>query len=576
MVQLFLALGEGEQAAFDAYADVYPDDTLLLVDTVDTLESGIPNAIATFERLRRAGHEPVGIRLDSGDLAYLAVQAAHELDKAGFPDTVIVLSSQLDELTIWQITTQIANEAARVGVDPDAVIGRLVFGVGSRLATSDGDPSLDGVFKLVAVDEGTGAWRPAMKRSDSPIKVLNPGPKRLWRVYDERGQATADVLSTADEAVAAGQQLHVHHHARPDVARTITASRVDELLAPVVDGGVIVAPGGAEGLADLAAVASRRIADIRGPRPRRPPPRPPPHLPRLDHRPPLHPQAGPAAGPVPLLTLLAPAQRDEGSGEPGAAATGPRRSGGQSAGTGEQPQHLVVGRRREVGVPLADGAERRRLQRADQLVGERADLGARVRRADRHGDDEPRRTRRAHGLHRGAHRGAGGQAVVDDDHRPPGQRRALTVPAESALALDKLAPGDLGAPLDLLGADAEVPDDLLVEHPQTAGRDGSDGQLVVVRGADLAHDQHIEVAPDPRRDGRGDRHAATGESEHERRRITVPDPGMDLLGQQASGLGAVAEAPQPHVDHANTWDLEPPNAHRASEEHVPPLRRRRR
>ena len=235
---------------------------MLLVDTVDTLESGIPNAIATFERLRRAGHEPVGIRLDSGDLAYLAVQAANELDKAGFPDTVIVLSSQLDELTIWQITTQIANEAARIGVDADAVIGRLVFGVGSRLATSHGDPSLDGVFKLVAVDEGTGAWRPAMKRSDSPIKVLNPGPKRLWRVYDERGQASADVLSTADEAVAAGQQLHVHHHARPDVARTITASRVDELLAPVVDGGVIVAPGGAEGLADLAAVASRRIADI--------------------------------------------------------------------------------------------------------------------------------------------------------------------------------------------------------------------------------------------------------------------------------------------------------------------------
>ena len=262
MVQLFLALGEGEQAAFEAYADVYPDDTLLLVDTVDTLESGIPNAIATFERLRRAGHEPVGIRLDSGDLAYLAVQAANELDKAGFADTAIVLSSQLDELTIWQITTQIANEAARIGVDPDAVIGRLVFGVGSRLATSDGDPSLDGVFKLVAVDEGTGAWRPAMKRSDSPIKVLNPGPKRLWRVYDERGQASADVLSTADEAVAAGQQLHVHHHARPDVARTITASRVDELLAPVVDGGVIVAPGGADGLADLAAVASRRTADI--------------------------------------------------------------------------------------------------------------------------------------------------------------------------------------------------------------------------------------------------------------------------------------------------------------------------
>ena len=156
MVQLFIALGGGEQEAFDAYADVYPDDTLLLVDTVDTLGSGIPNAIATFERLRRSGHEPVGVRLDSGDLAYLAVQAARELDRAGFPDTAIVLSSQLDELTIWQIMSQVADEARRHGLDPDAVIGRLVFGVGSRLATSDGDPSLDGVFKLVAVDDGSG------------------------------------------------------------------------------------------------------------------------------------------------------------------------------------------------------------------------------------------------------------------------------------------------------------------------------------------------------------------------------------------------------------------------------------
>ena len=89
MVQLFIALGGGEEAAFDAYADVYPHDCLLLVHTVDTLGSGIPNAIATFELLRQPGHRPVGIRLDSGDLAYLAVQAAPALDVAGFPDTVV-------------------------------------------------------------------------------------------------------------------------------------------------------------------------------------------------------------------------------------------------------------------------------------------------------------------------------------------------------------------------------------------------------------------------------------------------------------------------------------------------------
>jgi nicotinate phosphoribosyltransferase len=261
---LFLALGEGEQAAFDSYADVYPDDTLLLVDTVDTLESGIPNAIATFERLRRSGHRPVGIRLDSGDLAYLAVQAARELDAAGFSDSVIVLSSQLDELTIWQIISQIESEARRNGADPDAVIGRLVLGVGSRLATSDGDPSLDGVYKLVAVDDG-GEWRPAMKRSDSPAKVLNPGPKRLWRVYDDRQRATADVLSTVDETLTVGNDLHLHHHARPDVSRTLPAdrwSRADELLVPVLDTSGLAYPGGSDALTDLTAAAKRRTDDI--------------------------------------------------------------------------------------------------------------------------------------------------------------------------------------------------------------------------------------------------------------------------------------------------------------------------
>ena len=259
MVQLFIALGDGEAAAFEAYADVYPDDTLLLVDTVDTMGSGIPNAIATFERLRRRGHAPVGIRLDSGDLAYLAVQSAVELDRAGFGDAVIVLSSQLDELTIWQITSQIATEARRAGTDADAVIGRLVFGVGSRLATSHGDPILDGVFKLVAVDDG-GTWIPAMKRSDSPVKVLNPGAKRLWRVYDERGGATADVLSSADETLIPGS-LHLHHHARPDVSRTVTVAAVDELLAPAVADGAVVVDGGPAGL-DVTAADARRVADL--------------------------------------------------------------------------------------------------------------------------------------------------------------------------------------------------------------------------------------------------------------------------------------------------------------------------
>ncbi len=144
MVQAFLALGMSEYDAFQAYADVYPDDCLLLVDTIDTLESGVPNAIKVFEGLRRKGYDPVGVRLDSGDLAYLSIRTAKMLDDAGFPDVSIVLSNNLDELVIWQITTQIAEEAHRYGVDPSSVIKRLVYGVGTRLITSEGDPSLGG------------------------------------------------------------------------------------------------------------------------------------------------------------------------------------------------------------------------------------------------------------------------------------------------------------------------------------------------------------------------------------------------------------------------------------------------
>ncbi len=226
MVQVFIALGGDEIDAFRAYAEVYPDDCLLLVDTIDTLESGLPNAIRVFEELRRRGHRPVGIRLDSGDLAYLAIQAARMLDAAGFEDTTIVLSSALDELAIWQILAQIEEEASRYGVDPDRLMRRLAYGVGTRMATSEGAPSLDGVYKLVAVRDD-GAWRPALKISDSPAKVLNPGAKRLWRIYDERGRATADLMTLQEEEPT--PPLALHHPSLPGVSRVLEASRISRV-----------------------------------------------------------------------------------------------------------------------------------------------------------------------------------------------------------------------------------------------------------------------------------------------------------------------------------------------------------
>ncbi|MFT7602428.1 MAG: nicotinate phosphoribosyltransferase, partial [Acidimicrobiales bacterium] len=198
MVQAFMALGEGELAAFRAYATSYPDECLLLVDTIDTMGSGIPNAITVFDELRSKGREPVGIRLDSGDLAYLAVQAAKALNDADYPDVSIVLSSGLDELLIMQILSQIDLEAPRYGVDPARLIDRLMFGVGSKLASSEGQPYLDGVYKLMAIDDGT-RMAPAIKISETTAKTQNPGKKDLYRVYDDRGRATADLMAIADQ-----------------------------------------------------------------------------------------------------------------------------------------------------------------------------------------------------------------------------------------------------------------------------------------------------------------------------------------------------------------------------------------
>lgn len=239
MVQAFMAAGGSELDAFRAYARLYPDDCVLLIDTVDTLTSGIGNAITVFTELRAKGHEPLGVRLDSGDLAHLAVECAGRLNAAGLERVKIVLSSQLDELTIWQIVSQVTSEAKARGMDADALVGRLQYGVGTRLMVSAGAPALDGVFKLVALKEG-GEWRPAIKVSDSPAKTLSPGEKALYRVYDERGMATADLVTLAHERPKAQDALTLHHPAAEGVSRALPAgsvSRLEPLLEEVWAGG---------------------------------------------------------------------------------------------------------------------------------------------------------------------------------------------------------------------------------------------------------------------------------------------------------------------------------------------------
>ncbi len=244
MVQVFMALGLGELEAFRAFAEVYPDNCILLVDTVDTLGSGMPHAITVLGELEAAGHRPVGVRLDSGDLAYLTVQAARMLDDAGLTGVRVVLSGELDELAIWQILSQIDEEAPRYGLDPVSVRARMVYGVGTRLITSQGHAALDGVYKLVAIEQD-GAWLPSVKVSDSPAKVPIPGAKSVWRLYDRRGIATADAVTMADEDPLAEPQIVLHHPHHDGVTRTVDRADISEaepLLEPAWRDGGPVAP----------------------------------------------------------------------------------------------------------------------------------------------------------------------------------------------------------------------------------------------------------------------------------------------------------------------------------------------
>lgn len=241
MIQIFISLGMTELEAFQAFADLYPEDCVLLVDTINTLESGIPNAIKVFEKLRSKGYTPSGIRLDSGDLAYLSIQASKMLDKSGFDSTSIVLSNELDEMNIWQIITQIIEEAPKVGVDANKVINRLVYGVGTRLITSYGDSALGGVYKLVAV-KNEDKWIPVIKISETIEKIPNPGTKELYRVYDNSGIAIADYITLAGEDPNKKEIIHLLHPQDQSKRRTLKTRdlKFEPLLQSIIEEGKVV------------------------------------------------------------------------------------------------------------------------------------------------------------------------------------------------------------------------------------------------------------------------------------------------------------------------------------------------
>ena len=170
-----------------------------------------------------------------------------------------MLSNQLDELVIWQIITQIQEEAPRYGVDADHLIKRLVYGVGTRLITSEGQSSLDGVYKLVAIcKEDT--WVPTIKISESPSKTLNPGHKLVWRVYDRRGKATADLLSLEDEDPRSADRIILHHPTQHTKYRCLgrdEVAEVEPLLVDVLQEGKLVYE-----LPSIPDMRERRQADV--------------------------------------------------------------------------------------------------------------------------------------------------------------------------------------------------------------------------------------------------------------------------------------------------------------------------
>ncbi len=187
-----------EYDAFRAYANAYPDNCLLLVDTYDTLRSGVPNAIRVFKELQAEGHKPKGIRLDSGDLAYLSKKARKMMDEAGFPDAIICVSGDLDERSI--------NSLLQQGAKIDS------WGVGTRLITSEDLPALGGVYKLAAVIDKDGKATPKIKLSDNTAKITNPAFKGLYRLFDkENGMAIADLITIRDEVVNEDEPLTLFH-----------------------------------------------------------------------------------------------------------------------------------------------------------------------------------------------------------------------------------------------------------------------------------------------------------------------------------------------------------------------------
>jgi len=228
MAHAWVQMFDTEYEAFKAYVEMYPNNATLLVDTYNTLKSGVPNAIRVFnEVLKPRGITKCGIRLDSGDMAYLTQKARQMLDEAGWTECQISVSNSLDEYIIRDLLRQ------------DAKID--LFGVGERLITARSEPVFGGVYKLVAVEDAEGNVNPKIKISENVAKITNPHYKKLYRFYgNDTGKAIADYLAIYDEVIDDSQDMEIFDPEATWKRKNVYNFTAKELQMPIFRQGKLV------------------------------------------------------------------------------------------------------------------------------------------------------------------------------------------------------------------------------------------------------------------------------------------------------------------------------------------------
>ena len=228
MAHSFVQFFDSEYEAFKAYAEVYPDNCILLIDTYNVLDSGVQNAIKVAkEVLEPMGKRLKGVRIDSGDLAYLTKKVRKILDSAGCEDCSIVVSNSIDEYLI----TSLNKQGARINS----------YGVGERMITAKSEPVFGGVYKLAAVESESGVYEPKIKISENVEKITNPGFKTLWRIYDrDSGYGIADVITLADEIIDDTKPYPYMDEIKPWKRRSFTNFTCEKLQKQIFAGGKLV------------------------------------------------------------------------------------------------------------------------------------------------------------------------------------------------------------------------------------------------------------------------------------------------------------------------------------------------